>query len=120
MPLYSHMAIQYNTPLDRTFHALGDETRRQILSMLAQQGPCSAGDLRAPFDVAQPTISKHLKVLESAGLIEREVDGRVHRFQLVLAPMKDAEDWIRRHESFWKDTLKRLDSYLTVINASKD
>ena len=114
------MAIHYKTALDRTFHALGDETRRQILSILAKQGPCSAGDLRAPFDVAQPTISKHLKVLETAGLVEREIDGRVHRFQLVMAPMKDAENWISRHEAFWQGTLKRLDSYLTDFELQKE
>ncbi|MCG8692026.1 MAG: metalloregulator ArsR/SmtB family transcription factor [Minwuiales bacterium] len=107
------MAIQYKTPLDHTFHALGDETRRQILSMLATEGPRSANELHAPFDVAQPTISKHLKVLERAGLVTREVEGRIHRFRLEMAPMKEAEDWIARHEAFWKGTLKRLDDYLT-------
>lgn len=114
------MAIQYNAPLDRTFHALGDDTRRQILSILAKKGPCSAGDLRAPFDVTQPTISKHLKVLETAGLVEREIDGRIHRFRLLIAPMKDAEDWIRQHEAFWQGTLQRLDNYLSDTKAQKD
>ena len=107
------MAIQYKTPLDHTFHALGDETRRQILSMLATKGPRSANELHAPFDVAQPTISKHLKVLERAGLVTREVEGRIHRFRLEMAQMKEAEDWIARHEAFWKGTLQRLDDYLT-------
>lgn len=106
------MAIQYRNPLDRTFHALGDETRRRILSMLATEGPCSANQLRAPFDVAQPTVSRHLKVLESAGLVKREVEGRIHRFQLVMAPMKEAEDWIARHEAFWTGTLQRLEAYV--------
>lgn len=106
------MAIQYRNPLDRTFHALGDETRRRILSMLATEGPSSANQLRAPFDVAQPTVSRHLKVLESAGLVKREVAGRVHRFHLVMAPMKEAEDWIARHEAFWQGTLQRLEAYV--------
>ena len=114
------MAIHYRAPLDRTFHALGDETRRQILSILAHKGPCSAGDLSAPFAAAQPTISKHLKVLETAGLVEREIDGRVHRFRLVMAPMKDAEDWLRRHEAFWHGTLQRLDGYVTESEQQKE
>ena len=114
------MAIYYTAPLDRTFHALGDGTRRQILSMLAKQGPCSASDLRAPFDVAQPTISKHLKVLEAAGLVQRQVNGRVHHFELVMAPMKDAEDWIQRHEAFWQGTLQRLDMFLTDSDSRKE
>ncbi len=114
------MAIHYQQPLDRTFHALGDETRRGILSMLATEGPCSANELHKPFDVAQPTVSKHLKVLESAGLVQREVDGRIHRFQLVLTPLKEAEDWISRHEAFWEGTLQRLDIYLDNVAIPQD
>lgn len=81
------------------------------MSILAANGPCSANQLQAPFDVAQPTISKHLKVLERAGLVRREVEGRVHRFEMVMAPMKEAEDWIARHEAFWAGTLERLECY---------
>ena len=114
------MAIQYQQPLDRTFHALGDGTRRQILSMLATEGPQSANELRRPFDVAQPTISKHLKVLEQAGLVSREIDGRVHRFQLEVAPMKEAEDWITRHQAFWEGTLDRLEHFLATGDAAED
>lgn len=86
------MAIHYNEPLDRAFHALGDGTRRKILSMLAAEGALSASELRRPFDVAQPTVSKHLKVLERAGLIRREVSGRTHRFRIDAASMTEAED----------------------------
>ena len=106
------MAIQYQQPLDRTFHALGDGTRRQMLSMLASNGALSASELHTPFKMAQPTVSKHLKVLELAGLISREVEGRTHRFQLELAPMKEAEDWIIRHQEFWEGTLKRLQEFV--------
>lgn len=112
------MAIQYEHPLDRTFHALGDGTRRQILSMLATQGERSANELREPFNVAQPTISKHLKVLEKAGLVKRNVDGRVHRFQLMTKPMVEAEDWIAQHKAFWEGTLERLDRFLSNIEKS--
>lgn len=114
------MAIQYRNPLDHTFHALGDETRRQILSMLATSGPCSATEITAPFDAAQPTISKHLKVLEKAGLVRREVQGRVHRFHLEMSPMKEAEGWIARHEAFWQGTLQRLEGYLEDVEDQSD
>ena len=114
------MAIHYHHPLDRTFHALGDGTRRQILSMLARAGALSANDLRQPFDVAQPTISKHLKVLEQAGLVHRDVVGRTHRFRLEAASMKDAEDWIGRQRQFWADTLERLDIFVQTMDRDED
>ena len=107
------MAIHYQEPLDRTFHASGDGTRRQILSLLATQGELSANELRAPFNVTQPTVSKHLKVLEAAGLIRRQVDRRTYRFQLQLASMKEADDWISRHEQFWEGTMTRLNGFVT-------
>ncbi len=114
------MAIYYQTPLDRTFHALGDETRRRMLSMLAAQGELTAGELGAPFDVAQPTTSKHLKVLERAGLVSREVVGRSHRFRLQLDPLSEAEDWIARHKAFWEGTLTRLGGFLQASGSADD
>ena len=107
------MPIQNKQALDKTFHALGDGTRRQILSMLAKTGACSANELCEPFQSSQPTISKHLKVLEKAGLVHREVAGRTHRFELVTAAMDDANDWINRHKTFWEGTLKQLDTFLS-------
>ncbi len=106
------MAIQYQHPLDRAFHALGDGTRRQIISMLASDGALSASELREPFNVAQPTISKHLKVLEAAGLVRREIDGRVHRFHLEAAPLTEAENWIAKHREFWEGMLKSLEGFV--------
>lgn len=114
------MAIQYQEPLDRTFHALGDGTRRQILSILSTKGACSANELLAPFNVAQPTLSKHLKVLEKAGLVKREIKGRNHNFRLVTSPLDEAESWIDRHKSFWEATLGRLDGYLRQIENTED
>ncbi len=114
------MAILYNHPLDRTFHALGDGTRRAIIATLAQGGARSASELAEPFDAAQPTISKHIKVLEKAGLVRREVDGRVHRFELVTEPLDDAEGWIARHTEFWKGTIERLGAYLDGVDASSE
>ena len=110
------MAISYQEPLDRTFHALGDGTRRQLLSMLAKQGRIRAGELRAPFGVSQPTISKHLKVLEKAGLVSREVEGREHHFRLELAPIDEATAWMRRHREFWEGTLGHLEQYLSDLD----
>ena len=112
------MAIQYTQDLDRTFHALGDGTRRRILSTLASKGVCSANELGAPFDLAQPTVSKHLKVLEKAGLVKRKVEGRMHRFQLLVEPMDEAVEWITRHKTFWQGTLERLDGFLDEIERS--
>ena len=113
------MAIQYQSSLDRTFHALGDGTRREILSMLSTRGALSANELRSPFNVAQPTISKHLKVLEKAGLVKREIEGRKHRFELVTKPMDEAEGWITRHKEFWEGTLARLDEFLIDFEKSE-
>ena len=95
--------------LDRTFHALGDGTRRQMLSMLMANGTLSASQLSAPFDAAQPTISKHIKVLERAELVQREVAGRLHKFTLNQAALQQAEDWIARHRKFWEGTLEQLE-----------
>ncbi len=106
------MAIQYQHTLDRTFHALGDGTRRAMLAMLAQQGECTAGDLGKPFDVAQPTVSKHIRVLEKADLLTRRIDGRVHRFQLSEKPLKEAQTWIANHRDFWKNSLNALGDLL--------
>jgi DNA-binding transcriptional ArsR family regulator len=98
--------------LDRTFHALADGTRRGMIQMLSR-GPRSAGELGARFDSAQPTISRHLKVLEHAGLVERTVEGRVHRFQLKKKPLEDAARWIVRYQQFWEGALRQLDQLLS-------
>lgn len=113
------MAINYQTPLDRTFHALGDPTRRQIVAILATEGTQTASALQRPFDVAQPTISKHLKVLEKAGLVERKIIGRTHRFCLETAPMEEAMAWIARHKAFWDGALSQLENYLDTPSDSE-
>lgn len=98
--------------LDRTFHALSDGTRRGMLSMLSRRGELTASELGSPFEVSQPTASKHLRVLEQAGLLERRIDGRIHRFRLVERRMREAESWIGRHRDFWEGTLERLGDLL--------
>ena len=106
------MAIYPQAQLDRTFHALGDGTRRKMLSLLAKRGECTASDLGRPFPIAQPTASKHIRVLEEAGLVSRHVEGKIHRFRLVMKPLKEAQDWIARHQQFWEHSLDSLGELL--------
>ncbi|HTV21202.1 MAG TPA: metalloregulator ArsR/SmtB family transcription factor [Polyangiaceae bacterium] len=98
--------------LDRTFHALADPTRRSMIHALSGGTPRSAGELGAHFRSAQPTISRHLKVLEDAGLIERSVEGRVHRFRLCREALEHAGDWIQRHQAFWSGAVDQLEQLL--------
>ena len=105
--------------LDRTFRALADPTRRAMVALVARHGECAAGELGEPFDIAQPTASKHLRVLEEAGLIERRVEGRAHRFRLVTAPLDEAEGWISRHRTFWQKTLARLGEMLVDLKEDR-
>ena len=100
----------YN-PLDRTFAALSDPTRRAILARLAH-GESSVSQIAKPFDMSLPAISKHLVVLERAGLLARTKDGRVHRLRLEANPMKDAAAWIEHYRSFWTGQLDALADYL--------
>ena len=104
--------MQSAVNLDRTFRALSDGTRRAMIHALARGKPRSASELGRQFRSAQPTISKHLKVLEQAGLVERRVDGRVHRFRLRRKPLQDAESWLARHQSFWTGAVEQLDRLL--------
>ena len=114
------MTVQYTEPLDRTFHALGDSTRRGMLALLARSGGCTAGELGEPFDIAQPTASKHIRVLEEAGLVSRTVNGRSHSFHLETEPMDEAEDWLVRHREFWQASLEALEKYLKNVSGKKN
>jgi len=107
--LYSHMAMLYGERLDRAFHALSDGTRRAILHELAGGEQRSAGELGQYFRSAQPTISKHLKVLEDAQLIKRTVDGRVHWFRLHAKGLHEATRWLTRHQAFWEGAMDQLE-----------
>ena len=98
--------------LDSTFHALSDPTRRSMIHALAGGEARSAGELGKQFSSAQPTISRHLKVLEQAKLIERSVEGRVHRFRLRQKPLQEAGAWIERHQRFWNGALDQLETLL--------
>jgi DNA-binding transcriptional ArsR family regulator len=102
-----------NQQLDCTFRALGDGTRRAILHELARGEALSAGELGRHFDSAQPTISKHLKVLEDAHLIERTVTGRVHWFRLRPNGLREATRWLSRHQAFWEGAVDQLEQLLS-------
>jgi DNA-binding transcriptional ArsR family regulator len=103
--------------LDFTFGALADPIRRAILARLAK-GEATVGELARPFDVSRPAISKHLRVLERAGLVQRTRDGRISRCELDAEPMRDAADWIERYRQFWEEQLDSLARYLE--NAAPD
>jgi len=98
--------------LDRTFHALSDQTRRSMIHALSGGQARSAGELGKQFNSAQPTISRHLKVLEQAKLIERSIEGRVHRFRLRQQPLLAAGTWIERHQRFWNGAIDQLETLL--------
>src|SRR5271167_2119530 len=106
------MVNHSGAPLDSTFAALSDATRRGILARLARRGETSVSDLAAPYQMSLPAVSKHLRVLEHAGLVSRQKDGRVHRCRLRAEPMKDAAAWIERYRQFWEAQLDSLARYL--------
>jgi DNA-binding transcriptional ArsR family regulator len=111
--------MQRVSVLDLTFHALADSTRRSMIHALAEGRARSAGELGRQFRSAQPTISKHLKVLEQAGLVERTVEGRVHRFRLRQKPLQDAERWIARQQAFWTGAVDQLDRLLREVSSDE-
>ncbi len=108
------MVICYRPRLDDVFQALADPTRRDMLSLLAR-GEATAGELGAPFRISQPAASKHIRMLERAGLVSRNIDGRVHRLRLVSKPLREAETWISRHRRFWEGSLDSLGRALDEI-----
>jgi len=104
--------------LSTTFAALADPTRRAILARLAA-GEASVGEIAAPFAMSLPAVSKHLKVLERAGLIEREADAQWRRCHLRGAPLADAAGWIERYRAFWATRFDGLADFLTAEVAGR-
>ncbi|MBT3239442.1 MAG: winged helix-turn-helix transcriptional regulator [Chloroflexi bacterium] len=100
--------------LSRTFHALADPTRRQILAQLAD-GALSVTQLSEPFEMTQPAVSKHLKVLEKAGLIIRSREAQWRPAKLQAAPLREAADWVEQYRKNWEESFDRLDAYLKTI-----
>ncbi len=104
-------------PLTATFAALADPTRRAILARLAA-GDASVSDLAQPFAMSMPAVSKHLKVLERAGLITRSRQAQWRPCKLDAAPLKDVADWVEHYSRFWTESFDRLDTYLAELQKS--
>src|SRR6266545_2666987 len=100
--------------LDRTFSALADPTRRAILARLAA-GEASVTELAEPFEMSLPAVSKHLKVLERAGLIARGRERQWRPARLEAGPLKEVADWTERYRRFWEESYDRLDEYLEEL-----
>ena len=111
--------VNYTThPLDAIFAALADPTRRSMLEMLAR-AEHRVTELARPFAMSLPAVSKHLRVLEKAGLIRRQRDGRVHRVTIEAAPMQEASAWIAHYQKFWEGQLDSLARYLDETDPKK-
>jgi DNA-binding transcriptional ArsR family regulator len=105
--------------LDRTFAALADPTRRAILARLAS-GEATVTELAAPFDITLPAVSKHLKVLERAGLIVRGREKQWRPARLDAGPLRDVAEWTEGYRWFWEESYNRLDEYLEELKGRKE
>jgi DNA-binding transcriptional ArsR family regulator len=113
-----HSAVTKDDRLDAVFSALGDPTRRRILARLAS-GPASITELAEPFAITLPAVSKHLRVLERAGLIRREREGWYHRCHLDARPLENASAFLARYQPFWERTLKELAHYVETPGSKR-
>ena len=100
--------------LDATFIALADPTRRAILARL-KAGDATVNELAAPFAISQPAVSKHLKILERAGLVTRSSVGTSRPVRIEAGPMREAADWLEKYREFWERSYQRLDALLEVL-----
>jgi len=105
-------------PLSLTFAALADPTRRAILARLAA-GECSVTALAEPFDMSLPAVSKHLRVLERAGLVTRRADAQWRHCSLDAGPLQHVADWAAHYQGLWQGRLNRLDTYLQKVQATR-
>jgi DNA-binding transcriptional ArsR family regulator len=103
--------VNYSPSLDQTFAALSDPTRRAIISQLAK-GEFSIMELASPFDMSLPAVSKHVRILEDAGLLIRKKRGRVHYCHLNARPLRDAAQWLVFYQQFWDSKLDALANFL--------
>jgi len=106
-------------PLSTTFAALADPTRRAILARLSN-GETSVGELASPFEISLPAVSKHLKVLERAGLIERGRSAQWRPCRLQAAPLKQVDEWVETYRRHWEERFDRLDEYLRELQAKAE
>ena len=106
------------TRLDAVFSALADPTRRRIIERLARK-PLTVGQIASEFTISQPAISKHVRVLEDCGLVQREVEGRVHTLNLSPEAMEAAAGWIEKQRRYWNAALDRLEKLLAALPQRK-
>ena len=112
--------VEYSSKLlDRTFGALADPTRRRILAQLAKNGSECVTELARPHDMSLAAVSKHLIVLEKAGLVRRRRDGRMHSLALEAKPMREARAWIDRYREFWEGNLDQFEKYLDKLQTKE-
>jgi DNA-binding transcriptional ArsR family regulator len=112
------MVNNQDKQLDAVFHALADPTRRAMVARLAQS-PCGISELAAPFDMTLAAVSKHIKVLEGAGLVVRNIQGRNHTCQLDARPMHGGIEWLRHYEQFWNQRLDALTAALIAEDQAR-
>ena len=116
-----HMQMATVDPLTSVFGALADPTRRAILARLAEvNGDLTVAQLAAPFPVSQPAISRHLKVLEGAGLISRTRRATARLSHLEAEPLRDAADWLARYRAYWTESHERLEELLSTLRDKED
>lgn len=118
MIILSHMALQ-TAQLDDVFAALADPSRRLILDRLTR-GEATVGEVASPLAMAAPSVSKHLKVLERAGLIQRRIDGRTHWLALDPVGFRQAVDYLRAYERFWEASLDRLHALVRELETGPE
>ena len=110
LPYISNLMVTNSPQLDLVFGALADATRREILARLAEH-ETTVGELAAPFEMSRPAISKHLRVLERAGLVKRTPEGRISRCSLDAGPMREAAEWVECYREYWENQLDALARY---------
>ncbi len=118
MPNYSAAVSKSAPALDRVFYALADPTRRAVLARLSG-GPNTVSELARPFDMALPSFTQHLNVLEDCGLVRSKKSGRVRTYRLAPKPLEAAEGWLVAQRSLWGRRLDQLDSYLLTLKGNK-
>jgi DNA-binding transcriptional ArsR family regulator len=110
--ILNQMVYLSSSPLDRTFAALADPTRRALLARLSETEAISVSELAKPFAMSLPAVMKHLDVLTGAGLVAREKNGRTVSCRLQAGPMQEANDWLNRYQQFWNQSLDQLAAFL--------
>jgi DNA-binding transcriptional ArsR family regulator len=111
--------MQPADPLSATLFALADPTRRAILARLSQ-GEATVNDLAAPFDISLPAVSRHLKVLEGAGLISRSRDAQWRPCKLETAQLRSVDDWLEQYRRFWTGSFDKMDAYIAELKNKKE